>query len=73
MRKWFVNCDSGQASLKSEVVCLQEEMQRLYCFMENMSITSTGKNALGWFAPFQLWYLGQVHWNKLVSVAYISR
>lgn len=54
MRKWFVNCDSGQASLKSEMVCLQEEMQRLYCFMENMSITSTGKNALGWFAPFQL-------------------
>lgn len=54
MRKWFVNCDSGQASLKSEMVCLQEEMQRLYCFMENMSITGTEKNALGWFAPFQL-------------------
>lgn len=44
MRKWFVNRDSSQATLKSEVVCLQEQMQRLFCFMENMSITSTGKN-----------------------------
>lgn len=51
VRKWFVNLDSGQASLKSEVVCLQEEMQRLFCLTEKMSITSAGKNALGWFAP----------------------
>lgn len=66
MRKQFVNCGSHQASLKSEVVCLQEEMQRLFSFTEKMSI-------LGWFAPFQLWYLGQVHWKKLLPVTYISR
>lgn len=53
VRKWFVNLESGQASIKSEAVCLQEEMQRLFCFMEKMSITSAGKNALDWFAPFK--------------------
>lgn len=53
VRKWFVKLDSGQARLKSEVVCLQEEMQRLFCLTEKMSITSPGKSALGWLAPFQ--------------------
>lgn len=27
VKKWFVSLDSSQASLKSEVVCLQEELQ----------------------------------------------
>lgn len=53
VRKCFFNLDSSQARLKYEVVCLQEEMQRLFCLKEKMAITSAGKSALGWLAPFQ--------------------
>lgn len=43
VRKWFVNLDSSQASLKSEVVCLQEEMQRLFCPINRCQLQVQGK------------------------------